>query len=355
MRRSPPLAHAGSAVSFALGCVLLAGCADELERDIVGVPSLDASLLDAELGHVPDAQSCADSIGFEDLDHDGFSRAAGDCDDCNLARGPGSIDVPLNGLDEDCSGADALAPPAACDAELEPDDVDPGAAAQALGLCSAAVTRASGRPGLIDARWLRLSGESGVRDDRQVWLPEAFGTIVPHEGRRLVALSTGVSRDRLSQEYTSQCDVFDGTLGQLGGWLGGQAPPAGFPKDSSKCPKRASAGALAFDDVGLELTLRAPGNASALAFDSLFLTYEYPDFVCSRYNDFFVALMDPAPGGVADHNVVVDQDGNPIGVNTALLSVCTATDRSALPIACEAGPELLRDTGYGARESSCAP
>jgi Ca2+-binding RTX toxin-like protein len=45
-----------------------------------------------------------------DADHDGASPPL-DCDDGNPARHPGAADVPGNGVDEDCSGADAPVPP----------------------------------------------------------------------------------------------------------------------------------------------------------------------------------------------------------------------------------------------------
>jgi len=51
-----------------------------------------------------------------DADHDGYSRlfGGGDCDDHDAARNPAAFDVPGNGRDEDCSGADEpLTAPAA--------------------------------------------------------------------------------------------------------------------------------------------------------------------------------------------------------------------------------------------------
>jgi Putative metal-binding motif/RTX calcium-binding nonapeptide repeat (4 copies) len=47
--------------------------------------------------------------GAIDADHDGASPPL-DCDDGNAARHPGAADVPGNGVDEDCSGADAPVP-----------------------------------------------------------------------------------------------------------------------------------------------------------------------------------------------------------------------------------------------------
>ncbi|HKO53502.1 MAG TPA: sulfatase-like hydrolase/transferase [Polyangiaceae bacterium] len=49
-----------------------------------------------------------------DHDHDGFAKhfGGGDCDDLDARKNPGASDVPGNGIDEDCSGADepVLAP-----------------------------------------------------------------------------------------------------------------------------------------------------------------------------------------------------------------------------------------------------
>jgi hypothetical protein len=340
-------------------CVFMgAACTDEDEAASVPIFNMDARVPDESDASRPDATTCVDSIGLEDFDLDGYARERGDCDDCDLRRGPGALDVPNNGIDEDCSGADATFEGlVSCDEPLEDDDHEVEDAVAALGLCARQVTRGSRMPGLIDARWLDLASQETLRDARQVWLPEHFGSLGAHEGSRMLVLSTGVARDKNADDYTPECDVFGSTPDAGGaGFRNGQPPPRGFPKDSSQCKERdVSAGALAYDDVGLELTLRVPGNATALAFDSMFFTYEYPDFVCSRYNDFFVALMDPADARFEDDNVVVDDAGDPIGVNTGLLSVCSPTSRAARTIACALGPDSLKDTGYGANESSCAP
>jgi hypothetical protein len=347
----------------------LAACdQDDPDRPIVSVGMMDATMSEAgssEAGVVDDCKSddasCHRTEGASDCDHDGFSPDEGDCDDCNIARGPGAYDLPQNGVDEDCTGGDAQETLAACDARLDAVGADHGEAAKAVGLCAREVNRASRRWGLIDSRWLRLSGDETLLDTRQVWFPEHFGAAKAREGSRLLVMSTGVARDVDAEGYTDQCDVLGSTLDMTGAWTGGVAPPKGFPRDSSLCDTRdVSKGARAYNDVGLELTLRAPTNATGLAFESIFYTYEYPDFVCTRYNDFFVVLMDPAPHDFQqDDNVLFDDNGQPIGVNTGFLSVCRSTSRASenrsKNYPCPGGVSLLAKTGFDAKEASCAP
>jgi hypothetical protein len=340
--------------------LLLFACGDDDQpRSFITPPILDGSL-DASYGDSArpgrDAATCQNSYGF-DLDGDGFSTLRGDCDDCDPMLGPAAYDFPGNGVDEDCKNGDAPLSDRLCDADLRADETDAEQAVRAFGLCGPTHGTASGYQGLLTASWQRLdASKTGLGDPRQLWLPEHFGDIMPRQGDRLLVLSTGVARDVDDKAYTAECDHF-GTELVANAWTDGVAPPAGFPRDSKACGKTSvSQDALAYDDVVLELSLRAPSNANALAFDSLFLTYEYPDYVCTQYNDFFVVLMDPAPKEADDDdNILFDADDDPVGVNSALLSVCEAAPhRPARAIACEQGPTLLKNTGYAAGEAKCA-
>ncbi len=74
----------------------------------------------------------------------------------------------------------------------------------------------------------------------------------------------------------------------------------------------------------LTLTIRAPTNAESFAARMYFFSAEYPEWVCSQYNDFFVALVDSAAeDNPADKNVAIYDDGAtkwPIGVNLSLVA-----------------------------------
>jgi hypothetical protein len=343
--------HGKVSLRAALCLGLLAGCGDG--KSAPGVPvgtgDGDGPVTVIDAGAPLD---CHASTAQQDADADGFTPEAGDCDDCDPNINPHALDAPNDGIDADCDMHDPTAATPACDADLSGTSVEASDLAQAVGLCRT-VSKRSRDYGLIEARVYGANADLTITSPLQVWLPTQFGTILAREGKRLLALSTGVARDLSSTDYTAGCDTFDSS--NAGGtWSNAHAAPAGFPKDSKACKTGiASQNAAAYNTITFELTLRAPSNGKALSFDSMFFTQEYPYFVCNQYNDFFVALVDPAPRGHADGNVIFDSEENPIGVNTGLLQACTKQKGVARPIDCSLGPDLLKDTGYGAKESTC--
>jgi hypothetical protein len=56
---------------------------------------------------VTGAVGCA--LRVDDLDLDGWTVAQGDCDDLDPALNPKGIDLPQDGVDQDCDGSDVLA------------------------------------------------------------------------------------------------------------------------------------------------------------------------------------------------------------------------------------------------------
>lgn len=83
-------------------------------------------------------------------------------------------------------------------------------------------------------------------------------------------------------------------------------------------------GADGNDLTQVTLELAPPPTARCLAFDFLFLSEEYPEFVGSMFNDVFTAELGESfftmhdSQVVAPHNVAYDPAGNLISVNTVL-------------------------------------
>jgi hypothetical protein len=94
------------------------------------------------------------------------------------------------------------------------------------------------------------------------------------------------------------------------------------------------------DPIALELRLRVPTNVRGFQFASSFYTHEYPEYLCSSYNDIFVVLQERESGRF--ENILFDDAGNLMTVNNALLRVC----RTIFDLECDLGAGLLARTGY---------
>ncbi|TKC94696.1 choice-of-anchor L domain-containing protein [Polyangium fumosum] len=234
---------------------------------------------------------------------------------------------------------------APCDDDLALDDADPFHAAQAIELCTLAV--GPDDPGLQDARWVL---PDGAPIPPGYDLPYALGhglfdgfgpNVLPRAGKRLLALSSGAARRPGEPGYAAP----------MGGYTKNyhHAPPEGFPKSSPACP-----GVLTgqpYDGVALEVTLRAPIGTVGFSFDFTYYTAEFPSFICSSFNDAFVALLSPTPSGQTDGNISFDGQGNVISVNNVFLDVCACQGGPPCSVGgtvypCSLGVGELSGTGY---------
>lgn len=289
-----------------------------------------------------DAGSCVPETGT-DQDDDGFVLED-DCDDCNPKINPGAYDWPGDGRDDDCSGTPDDEPET-CDDGIAIDSSDAWEATRALGLCR--TTAETGRHaqawGVIDAKFVNPDG-SPLTEPLSHGVLETFGSNAATDGARMLALSSGTARDPLQPGYES-------ILGYQKGYTSGT--PDGYPKESPACPGIVTG--AAHDGAALELTLRVPTNAERVEVNENFFTLEFPGYVCSKFNDFFVIDMDPKVPSYADGNIAFDGEGNPISVNNALLQVCKPQVAGGKLYACPLGVEQLKATGFDTVDDEFSP
>ena len=275
-----------------------------------------------------------------DHDGDGFSAVDGDCNDCDANANPGAFDVPKNMVDEDCDGTPDNEP-TACDTSLTIDSAVGTDAAKAMGLCRTTTEAAQGKQrtwGVIGASYVACDGSpppSSANFPLGHGLLAKLGTNKPLEGAHMLALSSGTARDPSDPGYQD-----------VGGFDKGYTctPPTGYPKESPACPGVTTG--EPHDCAALRLVVRVPTNAKSFTYNENFFTYEFPSYICSEFNDFFVAMLTPKLAMLPDGNIAFDQAGNPISVNNSLLQVCSPQSAGGKTFACPLGPSTLSGTGF---------
>jgi len=129
------------------------------------------------------------------------------------------------------------------------------------------------------------------------------------------------------------------------------------------------------DSVMLVLRFRAPTNARAFSFSTYFFSAEFPEYVCSNFNDQFIALVDTPSGtpqpipNPADKNLLTYYDGEarwPIGINvaagTSLFGICDSEEvapdcwnANVSDISCAYGSSQLEGSGFGVPDGETCP
>jgi hypothetical protein len=304
--------------------------------------------------------SCVVTDVNADMDGDGWTPAEGDCNDCDPNVNPGAIDTIVQGPNgpilgnEDCADKPGTIP-GPCDDGLAVDDPSPLDAAKAVELCTPLTDPR--KWGIKSAKWVLPDGSdpstltptfAGSQAQATANYPlgygilSAFGSnVAVQAGKRMLALSSGTARQPSDPGYMD-VNGFDKmyTCGS----------PVGFPKESPACPGITTG--QPHDGVALEVELVAPTNAKGFSFSFDFFTYEWPDFICSTFNDFFVALRMPFPAGQTDGNISFDSMGNPVSVNNAFLEVCGCASgppclAGGKSFTCALGDKALAGTGFG--------
>lgn len=343
-----------------------------------------------------------------DCDGDGWMVSDGDCCDkpglCGADPGnvnPGAVEVVGNAVDDNCNqlvDLFDLSDTLACDGMIPSNATNPFDFARAIGICRTTQESPANLVdktwGLIDAEVLRVDG-TPLGDPKSHSIRSSFGSVSPSvvEGNQILVLSTGVAADasqtnpgpnggapngnNVSGVHTpaSAVDIsIGGGTASISDWFGipnlPLKPANGLP-NTPNCVVGDSP--QANDSIMLRLRLRAPTNARAFSFNSYFLSAEYPEFVCTSFNDQFVALIDtpsgtPSPiANPVDKNLMTFSDGVslfPIGINiaegTSLFSVCESKldnpscwNSTVVDTSCSLGMGQLSGTGFEAGSNGC--
>ncbi len=256
-----------------------------------------------------------------DDDGDGYSEDQGDCNDDPDAGGaligPDAIEVALTPegepelIDNDCDGeVDEAIEPCPTDLLI----TDPMSLAAAMDICHE-VTQAS---------------INGVVNEQSYSIMTGFGdTYVPFTGPDLAVLSTGIAWDPSVMGYATTSGPHSQNMQSM------------VPHPD---PQPAVAGCGGADETEvndyseISLSIQVPANAQSFSFDFNFMSIEFPEFVCSSYDDTFLAMLESE---AFTGNVSFDSMGNRVSINVGFFDVCVAGQAAG----CTGEAELL-GTGF---------
>lgn len=257
-----------------------------------------------------------------------------------------NFEVPNNNCDDDADGkVDNVS---TCDDNLQIDGNAQDFAA-ALGICQ----RAEGdKWGLISATYTGGYTSTAAPNQLQHGILHKFGNVIkPREGSSLGVLSSGYAREF---NGSSGADPFQNGEGMEGP---SDAPP-GFPKAAGGCDIADNVN----DVIVFKLKVKAPTNAKGISFDFDFYSGEWPEYVCTRFNDGFASIL-TAKGfnsGNPD-NISFDAQSNPVSVNNGFFDRCTPNTQTGCaglkPVlktaACAGGESELTGTGFYSPSTYC--
>jgi hypothetical protein len=261
-----------------------------------------------------------------DQDHDGYTPAMGDCNDCNPSINPGAIQLPNDPTDYACNGMPGVV--SACDS-MNVGKNDPTSLAQAFEQC--------------DSRFFKSAMLVGPSDPKARAVTPTFGSIKPLQGANMALLSTGLAVDKTGPGFVEP------QIGTNLGCSNTYTNPLPSIPPSIQCASQLGTTSCqpptVNDYTELVLKLHAPTNVNSFSFEFQFFSAEYPDFVCTQYNDEFLVLQESSGEFATPTNISFDMNKNPITVNNGLFSVCQ-NGTQAYDKGCKQPVTMLAGTGY---------
>ena len=176
-----------------------------------------------------------------------------------------------------------------------------------------------------------------------------FGSMVtPRQGSPLGVISSGYAA-------ANDCGAgnFNGSFNCAG--TGAGAAPPGYPKAAGGCTISNNVNNV----MNVVLQVKVPANAKGFSFDFNFYSGEWPDFVCTTFNDSFVAWLTSSAwtGKSGDFNISFDSNNNPVSVNNNFFQVCspagTQCSNMKSPATCTLGESQLLGTGFDMKQDYC--
>ena len=243
-----------------------------------------------------------------------------DCNDFLYFVQPGGYEFPNNEIDDDCDGE--------IDEEAESCSCALGANSSAEELLAS-----------IDTCNDRTASPIRSGNSRQFSVRSDYFTVEPKKGDCLAVLSTGeANAARGTSEYSS--GVQEGTAFDF--FFDGNPDPD---------PESDDPYGLVYDLAQLTFEIHPPPNAMGISFFFMFMSSEFPEYLCQTFNDTFYTIMESdVINGGQPTNVSFDRNGQEITVNVGYFELPSewTIDLSASPFGL---PAMSSCPGFA--ESGC--
>jgi hypothetical protein len=274
-------------------------------------------------GNLPDCDPSNPSPD-DDQDHDGYTPAGGDCNDCNPSINPAAIQIPNDPTDYACNGMPGVVASCAAGANGMRDATS---LAQAMDQC--------------DPRFFKGAMLVGPSDSRARKVVGTFGVLQPRAGANMALISNGIAAAKGDPDFDTMNEEDPGTaFADTNTW----ANPAPTLMGAAGCSQTQPA--TVNDYTELVVKLKAPSNVNSFSFDFQFFSAEYPVWVCTMYNDEFLVLQESQGEFQTATNIAFDMQKNPVTVNNGFFTVCTNDPSKPQTQHCQHPVSDISGTGF---------